>query len=360
MNVYSEILKLSEEGRSAAMATVISKAGSGPGTEGARCLIAGERVVFGSVGGGMVEAEACGTAARVVSSGRPMTLSFNLKGGHAAEAGMLCGGEMTIFLEPAAPVSPSCRPLFEKLKDISSGNLRGVLLTVIDEEKWQPGGPVPKMLIEHTGAATGSLGPCGGIVLAGGLDDLLSANRPEVRYVKDEAGNSISFFIEPIIRRHVLYVFGGGHVSRALASVAGSVDFDVVVMDDRPAYSKAQDFPMASRVLCVPFDNVLDSLNINEASYLVIATRGHMHDMEVLMQALRTDAGYIGMVGSSRKRDEIFRRLVEAGFTEDDFARVHTPVGIDIGAETPAEIAVSITAEIIRARADGPEKRKVI
>jgi xanthine dehydrogenase accessory factor len=169
-------------------------------------------------------------------------------------------------------------------------------------------------------------------------------------------------FIEPVIRRHTLYVFGGGHVSRAIAMVAATVDFDVVIVDDRPEYAKPEDFPQASSVLCVPFNGVFNRLEMDETSYVLIATRGHLHDMDVLMQALRSDAGYIGMVGSSRKRREISSRLRDAGFSEEDFKKVHTPVGIDIGAETPEEIAVSITAQIIRARADDfeAEKREVV
>ncbi|MFO8088229.1 MAG: XdhC family protein [Desulfatiglandaceae bacterium] len=355
MNIYSEILELSKKGRSAAMATVIYKEGSSPRAEGAKCLIADGKVILGSVGGGLVEAEACNFAEKVISSARPMTLSFNLDGGKAGESGMLCGGEMKIFLEPVSPVKAAGLPLFEKLEDISSRRLDSVLVTVIDEDKWSPDAVAPKMLIERGGAVTGSLGPLSDVNHNGVFEDFLSSKSPEVRHVKDESGISTALFIEPVIRRHILYVFGGGHVSRAVAAVAGIVDFEVVVVDDRPEYSRAEAFPQASRVLCMPFDGVLDRLAVDESSYLLIATRGHMHDMEVLTQALRSDAGYIGMVGSSRKRNEISRRLVESGFTENDFERVYSPVGIDIGAETPEEIAVSITAQIIRVRADGFE-----
>lgn len=351
MNMYSQILKLTREGRSAAMATVIHKAGSSPRTKGAKCLIADGKVIFGSVGGGLVEAEACECAGGVISSARPMILSFNLDGGKAGETGMLCGGEMKLFLEPVSPVKAAGLLLMEKLEDISSRRLEGVLVTVMDENKWHPDTVAPKMLIERGGSVTGTLGRVCGIDPAGLFEDVSSTAGPEVRQVQDEHGISTALFIEPIVRRHLLYVFGGGHVSRAVAAVAAAVDFDVVVVDDRPEYTKAEDFPQASRVLCMPFDRVFGKLAVDEASYVLIATRGHMHDMDVLAQALRSDAGYIGMVGSSRKRQEISRRLKESGFTEDDFEKVYTPVGIDVGAETPEEIAVSITAQIIRVRA---------
>ncbi len=333
------------------MATVIHKAGSIPRTEGARCLIAGGKVVFGSVGGGAAEAEACKVAGRVVSTGKPVTLRFNLNAGHAAETGMLCGGEMVLFVEPVSPVQPGSEPLIEKLKEASSGSVRGLLVTLIDEGKWRQGKAAPKMLIEQGGVVTGSLGASGFTDAAGALGGLTTVDRPELRHFTDETGFSGRLFVEPVAPRQILYVFGGGHVSRALAGVAGSVDFEVVIVDDRPEYSRPEDFPRASKVLCYPFENVLDRLDVDRSSYLVIATRGHLHDMEVLMQALLVKARYLGMVGSSRKREAMFDRLVKAGFTKDDFARVHTPIGLDIGAETPAEIAVSITAELIRVRA---------
>lgn len=357
-NIYSEILKLLKEGRWAAMATVIYKAGSGPRTEGAKCLVADGKVIFGSVGGGLVEAEACKAADRVISSAKPMNLSFNLNGGKTDESGMLCGGEMKVFLEPLSPVKAADLSLFEKLEDIFSRRLHGVLVTVIDENKWNQDAAAPKMFIEHGGSVTGSLGSLSDVDLGGVFEDFFSSKYPEVRHVKDASGIPTALFIEPVIRHHILYVFGGGHVSKAVAAVAGIVDFEVVVVDDRPEYSRVEDFPQASKVLCMPFDSVLDRLAVDEFSFLLIATRGHMHDMEVLTQALRSDAGYIGMVGSVRKRGEIIRRLVGSGFTEDDFKKVYSPVGIDIGAETPEEIAVSITAQIIRFRADSFEEKK--
>jgi len=361
VNLYSELLKLFKEGRSAALATVIYKAGSSPRAEGAKCLIADGKVIFGSVGGGLVEAEACKRADEIISSVRPMTLSFNLSGEKAGETGMLCGGEMKLFIEPVSFLKGADLSLFEKLEEVSSRRLAGVLVTGMDESQWSPGTVAPKMLIERGGKVTGSLGRLCEVDPAALFEDFFRGKRPVVRHVKDDHGFSTAVLIEPVTRRHILYVFGGGHVSRAVTPLAGMVDFDIVVVDDRSEYSKTEDFPQASKVLCMRFDDVFDKLDVDETSYVLIATRGHMHDMDVLTQALRSDAGYIGMVGSSRKREEISRRLKESGFSENDFKRVHTPVGIAIGAETPEEIAVSITAQMIQLRAGDFEgkKRKV-
>jgi xanthine dehydrogenase accessory factor len=149
----------------------------------------------------------------------------------------------------------------------------------------------------------------------------------------------------------VLYVFGAGHVSRHIVPLAVTVDFKVVVIDDREEFADVCHFPDAKEVRQCLFEGVMESLAVDESSFLVIVTRGHMHDKNVLAQALRSKAGYIGMIGSDRKRKIIYEKLLEEGFTEEDLSRVHSPIGIDIGAETPEEIAISIVGELIKVRA---------
>ena len=160
----------------------------------------------------------------------------------------------------------------------------------------------------------------------------------------------MEIFVEPVVSDPVLYVFGAGHISRQIVPVASRVGFQVVVIDDRADFADTSHFPEARDIYQLPFEEVMDRFSIHELSYLVIVTRGHMHDKNVLAQALKTEAGYIGMIGSSRKRDIIYEKLLEEGFTEKDLSRVHSPIGLDIGAETPEEIAVSIVAELIMVR----------
>jgi xanthine dehydrogenase accessory factor len=159
--------------------------------------------------------------------------------------------------------------------------------------------------------------------------------------------------MEPVAARSLLYVFGGGHVSRQIVPLAAKVGFHVVVIDDREEFADPHRFPEATEVRCIPFEGVMGRIPINDTSFLVIVTRGHMGDKSVLAQALTTDAGYIGMIGSRQKRELIYQALSGEGFTQADLARVHSPIGIPIGAETPEEIAVSIVAELIQARARG-------
>jgi xanthine dehydrogenase accessory factor len=150
----------------------------------------------------------------------------------------------------------------------------------------------------------------------------------------------------------VLYVFGGGHVSLQIVPMAALVGFNVVVIDDRPEFADPRKFPEAMSVHEYPFEGVFDRLPIDQSSYIVIVTRGHLHDRTVVMQALKTQARYIGMMGSRRKKAIVYKKLLEEGFTQADLDRIYSPIGIGIEAETPEELAVSIVAELIKVRAE--------
>ena len=160
--------------------------------------------------------------------------------------------------------------------------------------------------------------------------------------------------IEPVLPADTLFLFGAGHVAQPTARLAAFVGFRVRVVDDRAEFASAERFPEAEEVRVVTdFDSALQGLAIDANAFIVIVTRGHLYDKTVLMQALRTPAAYIGMIGSRRKRDHIFEALLKQGFTETDLKRVHSPIGLAIGAETPEEIALSIVAELTKVRAQG-------
>ena len=147
-------------------------------------------------------------------------------------------------------------------------------------------------------------------------------------------------------------IFGAGHVAKQLAAISKIVGFTTVVLDDRKEFANPERFPGADQILVLDtFEDSLQGLSIDTDSYIVILTRGHRHDQTVLSQALKTNAGYIGMIGSRKKRDTIYRNLLDGDFTTKDIDRVHSPVGLDIQAETPEEIGVSIVAELILERA---------
>jgi xanthine dehydrogenase accessory factor len=159
------------------------------------------------------------------------------------------------------------------------------------------------------------------------------------------------FFVEPTFIPGTVFLFGAGHVSQQVADIAALVKFRVVVLDDRREYANQQRFPNADQIIVLlSFEQAFNGLEIDSDSYVVIVTRGHLHDKTVLEQALRTKAGYIGMIGSRRKRDILYQTLLSEGFTQEDIDRVHCPIGLNIGGDTPEEIAVSITAELIKMR----------
>ncbi len=160
------------------------------------------------------------------------------------------------------------------------------------------------------------------------------------------------FLVDVLESRASLFIFGAGHVGKEVSALAVNVGFHSVVLDDRSDFANAERFPGPAEVIVLrSLNDCMSEVSINKDSYIVTATRAHAHDKTVLAQALRTEAGYIGMIGSKRKRDAVYKALLNEGFTERDLERVHCPIGIDIDTETPEEIAVSIVGELIDERA---------
>jgi xanthine dehydrogenase accessory factor len=174
-------------------------------------------------------------------------------------------------------------------------------------------------------------------------------------------GGTLEVFVEPILPQPMLYLFGGGHVSMAVAKVASAAGFAIGVVDDREAFANAERFPMAHEIHPT-YEDAFVKIHPNAASYLVIVTRGHKEDMRVLGWAIRTPARYIGMIGSKRKVLSVYKALETEGYRPEEFQRVYAPMGLEIGALAPEEIAVSIVAELIaiRRNAESPAHKKVL
>lgn len=172
------------------------------------------------------------------------------------------------------------------------------------------------------------------------------------------AGEPRHVLLETLNAPPTLYLFGGGHVSLAVARVARLAGFRIVVVDDRPAFANPERFPEADRTLVLPMETAFQHLAIDAACYIVAVTRGHQHDEPVIEQAVRTSAAYIGMLGSRRKIALMWKRLKERGVMDEALARVHAPIGLPIGADTPGEIAVSIVAQLVEARRSGGEGQR--
>jgi xanthine dehydrogenase accessory factor len=185
-------------------------------------------------------------------------------------------------------------------------------------------------------------------------NQLLSADKTEseLKKIKLDKNNQIEFFLEPVLDKPHLTVFGAGHIAQPLVKICSLLDFSITVVDDREEFLNFNNFPTADQLLSLPYKEFFANANIKENDFLVIVTRGHQYDYQVLKNVINSQAKYIGMIGSSRKIKTVYDQLREDGISDDKLKEVHAPIGLEIGSETPAEIAVAIAAEIIAVRRD--------
>lgn len=350
-DIYLKIVELFEANRFGVLATLVSVSGSSPRNPGAKMLVVDDGSFVGTVGGGALEAWVLEEAKKVLLSCFPLRIQRSFAGEDDQATDMSCGGDADVYLEPVSPDNLNHLYLFKKLMDISCRGGSGLLATVINADLWRMG-QIPKMFLGSDGDKTGSLLGIEEIesVLLDRMHEFLEQGKPNTIVCTDEEGSQLDLFVEPVVSDPILYLFGGGHVSSELVPLANRVGFKVVVIDDRPDFAVREKFPEALDVNHCPFEDVMDKLPIDEASFMIIMTRGHSHDKTVLAQALNTKAKYVGMIGSKRKRSIIYDKLLEEGFTQGRLDQVYSPIGIDINAETPEEIAVSIVAELIKIR----------
>jgi xanthine dehydrogenase accessory factor len=250
--------------------------------------------------------------------------------------------------------------LFEEIVRMRRAGQRGALATIVHTNGSIPSYESSRMLVREDGSLAGTIG--GGCVEAevwAAAKEVMQKESPRkmVFNLNNEAtydnglicGGTVEIFVEPILPQPVLYLFGGGHVSMAMGKAAFSAGFGVVVVDDREAFANLQRFPMAQEVF-TSYEDAFAKIQPNASSYLVIVTRGHKEDMRVLAWAVRTSARYIGMIGSKRKVLSVYKALEQEGYRPEEMERVYAPMGLDIGALSPDEIAVSIVAELIAVR----------
>ena len=253
MDIYEEILRLRRLGQKSALATIVQVNGSIPSFESAKMLVREDGTIVGTVGGGCVEADVWTAAREVIETEKPKHLTFTLGHDASYDTGLICGGQLNVFVEPVIPAPRA-------------------------------------------------------------------------------------------------FIFGGGHVSKSLSKVARIAGFETVIIDDREAFANKERFPEADEIHAGDYEDVFPKLTIHSSSYIVIVTRGHRDDMRVLRWAVGTGAKYICMIGSSRKTISIVHTLEREGFKREQFERIFAPMGLEIGAITPEEIAVSVVAEMIAVR----------
>src|SRR5580700_6907333 len=253
MDVYDEIVRLRRLGQKCAVATIVQVNGSIPSYESAKMLVREDGSMLGTIGGGCVEAEVWNAAREVIETERPRHLTFSLGQDAAYDNGLICGGQLNIFVEPVVP-------------------------------------------------------------------------QPRA------------------------FIFGGGHVSKSISKVASLAGFSTIIVDDREAFANRERFPEAEETYAEEYEAVFPKLTVTSTSYLIIVTRGHRDDMRVLRWAVSTPAKYIAMIGSKRKTISVVKELEKEGIAREVFAKVSAPMGLEIGAITPEEIAISVAAEMIAMR----------
>jgi xanthine dehydrogenase accessory factor len=253
MDIYEELVQLRRLGQKCAMATIVQVNGSIPSFESAKMLIREDGSIVGTIGGGCVEAEVWNAAREVMETEKPRHLNFNLGQDAAYDNGLICGGQLNVFIEPVIPYPRA-------------------------------------------------------------------------------------------------FIFGAGHVSKSISKISNIAGFATVIVDNREQFANRDRFPEADEIYAEEYEEVFPKLLINSSSYVVIVTRGHRDDMRVLRWAVTTPARYIAMIGSKRKTIAVVKELEKEGITRDAFERVHAPMGLEIGAITPEEIAVSVVAEMIATR----------
>lgn len=253
MDIFDEIVRLRRVGQKCALATIVQVRGSIPSFESAKLLVREDGSMLGTIGGGCVEAEVWNAAREVIETEKPRHLHFSLGQDAAYDNGLICGGQLDVFVEPVVPQ--------------------------------------PRAII-----------------------------------------------------------FGAGHISKSLSKVAGMAGFSTTIVDDRDMFANRERFPDADEIYADEYEEVFPKLGVHESTYVVIVTRGHRDDMRVLKWAVGTPARYIAMIGSKRKVISVIKELENEGISRSTFERIFAPMGFEIGAITPEEIAVSVVAEMIAVR----------
>jgi len=345
MSIYSELTAALTSGEKSVLVRIIRKMGSAPRTAGAALLLKADGSFIGTVGGGRLEHDVLRRAREVLESGRCAVLHVRLSGTEVAASEMLCGGDVDVLLEPVFPGDRLQEAVFSELVAMREQGRRGALVSVVADGR--EGGR--RFLITEEGAV---IGDASGLSLLGGADLKRWAGAREalLETLSASAGRT-TVFVEPVEAEAALLLFGAGHISIFVAPLARKVGFHVCVIDDREEFARPERFPSADRLMVCPVTEAFERIAVTPATYIAIATRGHIHDRDVLRAALQTRPAYLGMIGSRRKRDLIYVSLIDEGVSAEDLRRVHCPIGIAIGAQTPEEIAVSIVAELIQVRA---------
>jgi xanthine dehydrogenase accessory factor len=351
-NIYDELAGLLDSGETVAVATVIAVRGSVPREVGAKMIIHPLGRHVGTVGGGCGEADVIRAALDVIQTGRPTVVKVDLTEDVSLQALGVCGGIMEVFVEQAAPgIRESEASAVQRVAALREAVSRREPVALVTAVRGPDAGRQAVVWLNR--APLGDVGT--GIGVQGEVADARAALQERQHRLLRYPETDTAVFVEVQRRAPELVIAGAGHIALPLAQMASMCDFAVTVLDDRASFANPERFPTAQRVIAGPMRASLRDLDIDRDSYIVLVTRGHSLDVECLLDVLDRPAGYIGMIGSQRRVDAVFQLLEkETGIDPAKFERVYAPIGIAIGAHTPAEIAVCILAELINVLRGGP------
>ena len=322
------------EERPVALATVAKTWGSAPRREGSKMGIAGDSAMIGSVSGGCVEGAVIEEALGSLRDGAPRLLKFGVADDMAWEVGLTCGGSIEVYVEPLDET------YWRALADLSSADRYGAALTFVDGER-----AGEKLLLDAAGAALYQTADLSETLAA----DLRGLARNGGKTGLAQLGDS-RVMIDTLQQRPHLILVGGVHVSIPLAAMAGQIGWRVSIVDPRAAFASQERFPEVANILHSYPDKALPTLGLDSSAYLAVLTHDPKIDDKALLTALPAGIPYVGVLSSGRTHRQRVARLREAGLDEALIERIRTPIGIDIGASAPEEIAVCILAEIVAVR----------
>ncbi len=336
--------ELLQKGEYFVIASIVNHKGSTPRIAGTRMIVTADGKGVGTIGGGLPEARVMEKAKKIISREVPPTfLSFDLTHEDTSSMDMICGGKTTVLLNRIVPSQENLN-VFEKWKQTLEKRKNGYFLTVVSGSE-QKIDSISHCVIDAEDNVYGA------VPLAADALAIIKSQARKSQFKCVPMVNTV-VIVEPASRPKTVYFFGAGHVAQPTVHLACMTGFQTVVLDDRADFANQARFPEANEIHVLEnFEKACKDISVDAESFIVIFTRGHLHDRTVLAQALKTDATYIGMIGSRKKRDAIYKALMNSGFKQEDINRVHSPIGLAIGAETPEEIAVSIVAELIACRA---------
>jgi len=323
------------------LASIVSQQGSTPRHTGTKMVIGADGRSYGTIGGSLLEASTIEEARSVITSGQSRLMDFDFTNQDVNISGMICGGKASVMLDYLSATQENLG-FFRSWHDAVIHGQDFTALTLFQGAD-QAISVLGRCLLFNDGKITGRC-PLSEADLETLITKVHNIYVASVILLKDWRA-----VLEPVRKPKTLYCFGAGHVARPTAHIAALAGFRVVVLDDRAEFSNMGRFPDAWEVRVIDdYSHALKDFSIDKDAFIVIFTREHLYDRIVLEQALKTGAGYIGMIASRRKREAIYQALRARGVRKEELARVHSPIGLDIGAETPEEIAVSIVAELIK------------